>query len=67
MLTLILLFLVFALFLLSFIFIMLDIKNYENNRYKDLKENELPKRSSQSLLFGLLALVLAIFTSLAYI
>lgn len=66
MLTLILLFLGFALFLLSFIFIMLDIKNYKNNRYKDLKGNELPKRSSQSLLFGLLALVLAVITSLGY-
>ncbi len=67
MLALILLFLGFVLFLLSFIFIILDIKNYENNRYKDLKVNELPKRSSQSLLFGLLALLIAVITSLTYV
>ena len=66
MLTLILLFLEFILFVLSFIFLILDIKNYKENRYEDLKSNELPKRSSQSLLFSLLALVLAVITSLGY-
>jgi len=66
MLTLILLFLDFGLFMLSFIFIILDINNYQSNRYSDLKENELPKRSSQSLLFSLLAVVLAVIVSLAY-
>ena len=67
MLTLILFFLGFALFLLSFIFIILDIKNYKSNQYENLKGNELPKRSSQSLLFGLLALFIAVITSLTYV
>jgi ABC-type Fe3+ transport system permease subunit len=66
MLVLILLFLEFILFTLSFIFIILDIKNYKENRYEDLKSNELPKRSSQSLLFSLLSIVVAVITSLAY-
>ena len=66
MLTLILLILNFTLFMLGFIFIILDIKNYTDNRYSNLKGNELPKRSSQSLLFSLLALVLAVVVSLAY-
>jgi hypothetical protein len=64
MLDLILLFLNFPLFLLSFIFLILDIKNYKENRYKDLATNKLPKRSSYSLLFGLLALILAVIISL---
>ena len=54
------------LFVLSFVFIILDIKNYKENQYEDLKSNELPKRSSQSLLFSLLAIVVAIISSLAY-
>ena len=66
MLALILLFLDFILFLLSFIFIILDINNYKSNRYANLKGNELSKRSSQSLLFSLLALILAVIASLTY-
>lgn len=66
MLVLILIFLEFVLFMLSFIFIILDIKNYRENRYEDLKANKLPKRSSQSLMFSLLGLVVAVITSLAY-
>ena len=66
MFVLILLFLQVFLFVFSFVFIILDIKNYKENRYEDLKSNELPKRSSQSLLFSLLAIVVAIITSLAY-
>jgi len=66
MFALILLFLEFILFTLSFVFIFLDIKNYKENRYEDLRSNELSKRSSQSLLFSLLAIVVAIITSLAY-
>ena len=66
MFVLILIFLEFILFTLSFIFIILDIKNYKENRYEDLKSNELPKRSSQSLLFSLLSIVVAIIASLAY-
>ncbi len=66
MLALILLFLNFVLFILSFTFIILDIKNHKSNRYENLKENELSKRSSQSLAFGLLALLLAVIISLTY-
>jgi len=66
MFVLILLFLQVFLFVFSFVFIILDIKNYKENRYEDLKSNELPKRSSQSLLFSFLAIVVAIITSLAY-
>ena len=66
MFALILLFLEFILFTLSFVFIFLDIKNYKENRYEDLRSNELSKRSSQSLLFSLLAIVVAIITSLVY-
>ena len=64
MLDLILLFLNFPLFLLSFVFIILDIRNYKENKYKDLSTNKLPKRSSYSLACGLLALIIAVIISL---
>lgn len=63
MLDLILLFLNFGLFTLSFIFVILDIRNYNENKYKDLETNKLPKLSSRSLLFGLLALIIAVIIS----
>ena len=63
MLDLILLFLNFTLFMLSFVFVILDIRNYNENKYKDLETNKLPKLSSRSLLFGLLALILAVVIS----
>jgi hypothetical protein len=63
MLDLILLFLNFGLFTLSFVFVILDIRNYNENKYKDLETNKLPKLSSRSLLFGLLALILAVVIS----
>ena len=66
MFVLILLVLEALLFVLSFVFIILDIKNYKENQYEDLKSNELSKRSSQSLLFSLLSIVVAIIASLAY-
>ncbi|MFX1280074.1 MAG: hypothetical protein ACFFA3_11700 [Promethearchaeota archaeon] len=66
MITLILLFLDIALFLLSFVYLILDMKNYENNRYEDLKANKLPKFSSRAFSFSLLALVVAVINSLAY-
>jgi hypothetical protein len=66
MFVLILLVLEALLFVFSFVFLILDLKNYKANKYENLKSNELPKRSSQSLLFSLLALVLAVITSLAY-
>jgi len=64
MLDLILLFLNFTMFMLSFVFVILDIRNYSENKYKDLATNKLPKWSSYSLLFGLLALILAVINSL---
>jgi len=66
MFVLILLILEVLLFIFSFVFLILDLKNYKVNQYEELKSNKLPKRSSQSLLFSLLALVLAVITSLAY-
>jgi hypothetical protein len=60
---LILLFLNFGLFMLSFVFIILDIRNYSENKYKDLGTNKLPKWSSYSLACGLLALILAVIIS----
>jgi ABC-type Fe3+ transport system permease subunit len=62
--TLILLTLDFILFLLSFIYIILDIKNYKANRYDDLETTKLPKPSSRSLMFSLLALFTAVILSL---
>ena len=63
MLDLILIFLNFTLFMLSFVFVILDIRNYNENKYKDLETNKLPKLSSRSLLFGLLALIIAVIIS----
>ncbi|MFX1325610.1 MAG: hypothetical protein ACFE8N_11685 [Promethearchaeota archaeon] len=63
MLNIILLSLDFVLFVLSFVYIILDIKNYQEDRYKDLETNQLPKMSSRGLLFGLLALILAVIIS----
>jgi hypothetical protein len=64
MLDLIFLFLNFSLFTLSFVFVILDIRNYKEKKYKDLATNKLPKLSSRSLLCGLLALILAVIISL---
>jgi hypothetical protein len=63
---LILLFLDFVLFLLSFTYILLDIKNYEANRYDDLETTKLPKLSSRGLMFSLLALFSAVFLSIGF-
>ncbi|MFW9897145.1 MAG: hypothetical protein ACFFD7_15175 [Candidatus Thorarchaeota archaeon] len=64
MLGLILLFIDFVLFLLSFVSIILDISKYKENKYEDLPTNKFPKWSARSLLFGLLALILAVIVSL---
>lgn len=53
----------FVLLVLSFVYIILDIKNYQEDRYKDLETNQIPKISSRGLLFGLLALILAVIIS----
>jgi len=66
MFNLILLFFDFTLFILSFAFIILDAKNHQENIYKNLEKNKLPKRSSYGLMFSFLALVLAVIISLGY-
>ncbi|MFX1363991.1 MAG: hypothetical protein ACFFCE_14565 [Promethearchaeota archaeon] len=63
---LILLFIDVALFISSFVFVMLDIKSYVGDKNEDLKGTFIPKRSRYALLFGLLALVIAVFNSLFY-
>ncbi len=67
MLTIIFLFIDFTLFILSFVFIILDLGSYKQERNEELKGTIIPKRSKFALLFGLLALVLAVITSLGYI
>ena len=67
MFNLILLFINFALFILSFVFIILDLKSYKQEKNEDFKATFIPKRSKYALLFGLLALILAIIISLGYV
>ncbi len=64
---LILLFINFTLFVLSFVYLILDIKSYKHEKNEDFKATVLPKRSKFALLFGLLALLLAIIISIGYI
>jgi hypothetical protein len=66
MFNLILLFADVILFVLSFIFIILDVKSYENEKNEELKSTVIPKRSRYALLFGLLALVVSVIISLGY-
>lgn len=67
MLNLILLFIDFTLFILSFAFIIFDIKSYKLEKNEEKKGTVIPKRSRFALLFGLLALVLAVIISLGYL
>ena len=67
MFNLILLFIDFTLFILSFVFIVLDLKSYKEEKNVELKGTVLPKRSKYALLFGLLALILAVIISLGYV
>ncbi len=67
MIDIILLLLDFSLFLLALIFLMRDFKSYENEQAKDFKSTVLPKHSQFALMFGLLALVLAVVNSLFYV
>jgi len=75
---LILLFIDVILFVLSFTFVIIDFKSYvgEKNmlekkyvgeKNEALKGTFIPKKSRYALLFGLLALVLAVFNSLFYV
>ena len=67
MLNLIFLFLDFALFILSFVFVILDLNSYKQEKNEEQKGTVIPKRSRFALLFGLLALVLAVIISLGYV
>jgi hypothetical protein len=67
MLNLIFLFLDFTMFILSFVFIILDLKSYQHEKNEELKGTVITKRSRFALLFGLLALILAVIISLGYV
>ena len=67
MINLIFLFIDFTLFILSIVFIILDIKSYKLEKNEEQKGTVIPKRSKFALLFGLLALVLAVIISLGYL
>lgn len=64
---LILLFIDVILFVFSFVFVIIDIKSYEGEKNEALKGTFIPKHSQYALLFGLLALILAVFNSLFYV
>ncbi len=67
MIDIILLFLDLTLFLLSFVYLIRDAKSYEGEETSEFKSNVLPKHSQYALMFGLLALVLAVVNSLFYV
>ncbi len=64
---LILLFIDVALFVSSFVFVILDIKSYEGEKNEALKGTFIPKQSRYALLFGLLAVIIAVLNSLFYV
>ena len=64
---LILLFIDVALFVSSFVFVILDVKSYIGEKNEALKGTFIPKQSRYALLFGLLALIIAILNSLFYV
>ena len=63
----ILLFIDVALLVSSFVFVILDIKSYIGDKNEALKGTFIPKQSRYALLFGLLALIIAILNSLFYL
>jgi len=67
MLNLIFLFIDITLFVLSFAYLFLDLESYRKEKNEELKSTVIPKRSRFALLFGLLALVVAVITSLGYL
>jgi hypothetical protein len=67
MFNIILLFIDFICFLLSIIFVILDIKSYEREKNKDFKSTAISKRSKYALLFGLLSLLVAVIVSIGYV
>ncbi|MFW9827866.1 MAG: hypothetical protein ACFFEY_09755 [Candidatus Thorarchaeota archaeon] len=66
MFNLILLFLDVGLFVLSIVFLILDVKSYESEKNEEFKTTLISKRSRLALLFGLLALVVSVIVSLGY-
>jgi hypothetical protein len=67
MLDLILLFFNVILFVLSFVFLFLDLESYQKEKNEDSKRMFIPKRSKYALLFGLLALVVSVIISIGYV
>ena len=66
MFNLILLFVDIILFILSFAYLFLDIESYRREKNEDSKSTVIPKRSRFALLFGLLALIVAVIISIGY-
>ena len=64
---LILLFIDVALFVSSFVFVILDFKSYTGEKNEALKGTFIPKQSRYALLFGLLAVIIAVLNSLFYV
>ncbi|TKJ24301.1 MAG: hypothetical protein CEE43_01040 [Promethearchaeota archaeon Loki_b32] len=64
---LILLFIDAGLFVLSFIFVIIDFKSYVGEKNETLKGTFIPKQSRYALLFGLLAIIIAVLNSLFYV
>ena len=64
---LILLFIDVALFVSSFVFVILDVKSYIGEKNEALKGTFIPKQSRYALLFGLLAVIIAVLNSLLYV
>ena len=64
---LILLFIDVALFVSSFVFVILDVKSYIGEKNEALKGTFIPKQSRYALLFGLLAVIISVLNSLLYV
>ena len=64
---LILLFIDVALFVSSFVFVILDVKSYIGEKNEALMGTFIPKQSRYALLFGLLAVIIAVLNSLFYV
>ena len=64
---LILLFINVALFVSSFVFVILDVKTYIGEKNETLKGTFIPKQSRYALLFGILAVIIAVLNSLFYV
>ena len=67
MFNIILLFIDFIFFLLSIIFVILDVKSYQQEKNEDFNSTAIPKWSKYALLSGLLSLLVAVILSLGYI